>query len=98
MKLWLLYPRDDLPSGYNCKYNKALNPWSDTYDCAYGFVIRAETEAEARQIAAEGGGRETPNPDNDTHEPPWLTDRYSVCEELTADGDAGLIIQDFRAG
>jgi predicted 3-demethylubiquinone-9 3-methyltransferase (glyoxalase superfamily) len=94
MKLWLLYPRDDLPTH---TASKQENPWSPWFDKAFGFVVRAETEAEARHIANEHGGCENPRLSYETHEPPWLTDRYSICEELTAEGDAEMILRDFAS-
>lgn len=79
MKLWHLYAaknsKDDL--------------WG--YDCAYGFVVAAETEDEAREIAASKAGCEGAN----TWRQPWNT----VCEELRAENEKpGVILRDFVAG
>jgi hypothetical protein len=54
-----------------------------------GFVVRAESEHAARILCTstatgEYGGRT----------PPWLDSSLSTCVELTADGDAGVILQD----
>lgn len=60
------------------------------WDCASGFVIRAESEEEARAIAAENSGDEEPWT--------WTDPEYSKCEILQPDGDAGIILRDFCAG
>ena len=78
MKLWLLKAREDLPEGDN--------PWEPWYDKNFGFVVRSETEEQARQLAHE----------NDTKQP-WLNSKYSQCTELLQDGEAEMIMQDFRA-
>lgn len=84
MKLWLLKPCEGLPSNYN--------PWEPWYDKAFGFVVRADTEATARQIADNNSGDEgTP------YVSPWLDANYSTCVELLPDGEAGLILQDYHA-
>lgn len=75
MKLWLLCRHEDEP----------------TWDVADGFVVRAETEEQARAIAAKRAG--------DEGSQVWL--RYSAgstCEELTADGEPGIILRDYNAG
>lgn len=80
MKLWLLRPVKDLPDGDN--------PWEPWYDKCFGFVVRAKTEDDARQIAhAEAG-------DENRKSTPWLDPKYSTCEPLVNKGDAGMIIQD----
>jgi hypothetical protein len=91
MKLWLLKPREDLLSGDN--------PWDPWYDKAFGFVVRAENEAEARTLANENGGDEVHTRYSDAHDAkyvPWLTPRYSSCVELIADGDPGIVLQDMQ--
>lgn len=91
MKLWLLRPVNGLA--------KNDNPWDPWYDKAFGFVVRADTEAEARDMAhAEAGdenremflGGKTAN----TNEP-WRDAKYSTCVELTAEGHAEVVMQDF---
>jgi hypothetical protein len=75
------------------------NPWYPWYDKIFGFIIKAETEAEARNIANENAGNEN----NGTFlgykiantNTPWLDSKYSTCIELTNDGKAGIIMQDF---
>lgn len=92
MKLWLLRPRDDLPS------DPVSNPWEPWYDKCFGMIIRAESETAARLLAAkqrtgfghyvsfehacnEGGGA-------------WLTEKLSTCVEISADGEPEVIMRD----
>ena len=86
MKLWLLTAKENL-AGDN-------DPWISRYDCYYGFVIRAETETEARQIADNGGADEKRFGIQDT----WLNPAYSNCVEVTAAVEAGIVLRDFNAG
>lgn len=92
MKLWLLRPREDLPD----TRDERVNPWIPWYDKYHGFLIRAESEERAREMAQGRGGDET---DYETGKrgslPAWLSPEYSTCVELTADGDEGIIMQDF---
>ena len=85
MKLWLLLPVDGL--------NDLNNPWEPWYDKAFGFVVRAESELEAREMASRSGGDEVerglPNP--------WEEPSLSTCVELTADGECGVVMRDFAA-
>lgn len=86
MKLWLLRGTDDFCNGW---------------DCAQGFVIRAQTEAEARRLAALAGGDEQYGVDEHNEEPTggWLLPENASCTELTAeDLAAGVILRDFNAG
>jgi len=43
--VWVLRPRDDRPDDDD--------PWDPWYDKCFGMVIRAETEAEAREVAQD---------------------------------------------
>ena len=90
MKLWLLRPQPDLEQ----------SPWEPWYDKAFGFVVRAETEQEARELADEHGGDErrdmarfleTSRPDA------WSNPVYSTCIELAVEGKAEMIIRDFKS-
>lgn len=84
MKLWLLESRDDSP----------INIWG--YDTHAGFVIRAKTEKDAREIAH---GRSYWNENMDhPNEAPWLDPDYTTCNELKQSGEPGVILSDFRAG
>lgn len=93
MKLWILRPVE----------NRPLNddPWEPWYDKCFGFIVRSDTEQGARQYAHAGAGDENrgkflSKPISNT-KGPWLDPRYSTCEELTPDGDAGIVMQDFYA-
>lgn len=92
MKLWLLRPIDR-PMGDD--------PWDPWYDKAFGFVVRADTEDEARNLAHEEAGDENRGKFLDREiaktKSPWLDRAYSTCVELTADGVAEVIIRDFAA-
>lgn len=91
MKLWLLRPVDGLAENDN--------PWEPWYDKAFGFVVRAETEAEARSLAhadaedenrGEFCGTKTVNTTQ-----PWLNAKYSTCVDLLPEGDAEVVMKDF---
>ncbi len=93
MKLWLLRPVEDLPDGED--------PWEPWYDKAFGFVVRAATEKEAREMAhAEGGdenrgvfsGKKIANTTS-----PWLDPKYSTCERLIQDGEIGVLMSDYKS-
>jgi hypothetical protein len=81
MKLWLLEPKDDLPF-----YS---NPWDPWYDKAFGFVVRAADEKDAREIAAGFSGDEGSGP--------WLNAALTSCAEVLPDGDPGVILRDFAS-
>ena len=74
MKLWIVRARDG---------HDVWNPW---YDKAFGFVVRAGTEEEARTLASFVHGAEGREP--------WLDATASTCEELTGDGAAEVVMAD----
>ncbi len=93
MYLWLLRPRSGLTPGDD--------PWHPWYDKSFGFIVRAETCAEARKLADKDAGDENrgefleksiANTKN-----PWLDSKYSTCEALTESGSSEVIMQDFAA-
>ena len=90
MKLWLLRPVEGLPD----------DPWEPWYDKAFGFVVRAETEQRAREIANENGGDEIGEPHYIKLRhgiDPWLDSTLSTCVELKSDGVEEMIIKDFAS-
>ncbi len=87
MKLWLLRPVEGL--------DKKDNPWEPWYDKAFGFVVRAETEDEAREFAHAAAGDENRSAKTANTSEPWKDAKYSTCTELMPDGDAGVVMQDF---
>ena len=93
MKLWILRPIDGLAGDDD--------PWEPWYDKAFGFVVRAETEDEARELAhthagAENNGVFLSRKTAKTNAP-WKDAAYSTCVELLPDGDAGIVMIDFHA-
>ena len=60
MKLWLLRPR--LLSAKRAAESEECEdvewPWDPWYDKAFGFVVRSETEEDARALAAKECGDE----------------------------------------
>lgn len=77
MKLWLLRPIN------------GAKEWKSWYDKAFGHVVRAEDETEARELAASERGDEGRNA--------WLDNKKSTCVELSVDGKEEHIIRDFAA-
>lgn len=77
------------------------NPWKPWYDKAFGFVVRAETEEDARKWAHEEAGDENRGEfmrgktANTTT--PWLDPKYSTCVELSGDGPLGVVMRDFAS-
>lgn len=92
MKLWLLRPNENLKT--------TENPWEPWYDKAFGFVVRAETEERARELANEDGGAETGEISNNVYRAggdPWLDPKFSTCMELKSVGVEGVVIVDFKS-
>lgn len=70
-------------------------PPNTLYDAWYGFVVRAETEEAARAIAhkqAHSMGYTFAD------ETVWSDPAKSTCRELTTDGPAEVILEDFASG
>lgn len=80
MKIYELRKRTDL---------KGQNPWEPWYDKAFGFIILAKSEDEARKIASENCGDEGPDA--------WLSNNYSSCNVLDSHGSSRLILRDFAS-
>ena len=92
MKLWILRPIDGIVND---------NPWEPWYDKAFGFVVRAENETQARNFAHAEAGDENRgtflNKKISNTKSPWLDKKYSTCEELQADGNKGVVMRDFAS-
>lgn len=95
MKLWLLRPLNYEPAPDHAFPNE-WGPWKPWYDKAFGFVVRAESEAEARQMVLARAGDETDHHHNNS-DTTWTSAEFSTCEELTAEGPAGVVMRDFAA-
>ena len=65
--------------------------WSAYWDAVFGFVVRAETEEQARSLVVGCGG-------NEEMSNPWTDPLQSDCTVLTGDGEAMVIMRDFDAG
>lgn len=97
--IWVLRPRDDR----DCEWD----PWSPWYDKNFGFIVTAETEEEAREIAQNNAGDETTrvtgDPFGDGREyergvPVWTDPELSICapiQEYTESEGAGVLMEDF---
>ena len=83
MKLWLLEPGANL--------SRHDNPWLDIWDKVFGFVIRAETENEARDMAHLAAREEN----SEDFPEPWKSKKYTTCVELLPEGPAEIILVDF---
>jgi hypothetical protein len=70
-RLWLLRP---------------VSGWTPWYDKAFGFVIEADTEPEARAEASLQHG--------DEGAAVWLSEASTTCVELPT-GTSGVILRDF---
>ena len=79
--LWILRPR-------RCDED---NPWGLwLYDKSMGFVVRADSEAEARALASVQAG--------DEGQEAWERPEYSECSLLSDRGEPEVILRDFNAG
>ena len=86
MKLFELRPVENLPDNDN--------PWIPWYDKCFGFIIRADSEIEARIIANENAGDENGwVSENKTY---WKQSKYSTCIELKPVGESEMIMMDFH--
>ena len=98
MNLWKLYARPDLPNG------RGDNPWEEpAKQKVLKFVVRAESEEEARRLASHAAGTEDDrwilagNSRSLVRErrpvSVWLDSDYSVCEELRIEGRTGIVLR-----
>ena len=84
MKLWILKQVPGLLED--------VNPWNSWYYKVFGFVVRAETEGDAREIAQLQSGDEPK--DKPT---PWLNPKLSTCSEIMVEGESGAILKDLAS-
>lgn len=83
MKLYELRPVDGLSIDDS--------PWLPFYEKSFGFIVRAENEEQARRIATEYGGKEIRK-----NKEAWLNPELSSCNELLPEGEADLVMRDFK--
>lgn len=91
MALWKLLP--DHGSLWWCVDGK--DPWQPHWGKAFGFVVRAPSEEEARWQAHASGGEENRTLPGVQ---PWLDPHYSRCDPLSDDGAAEVLLVNFREG
>lgn len=88
LKLWILRPQEGL--------SKKDNLWEPWYDRVFGFIVAAETEEQARQLAGKNAGDEHRGCYKNPPEPnPWHEPRYTTCLELVSPKEVGIIMIDF---
>ncbi len=100
MKLWLLKPRPQWlvtekvpPPGFGWRIIET-SPWAREWDSYHGMVVRAADEKEARAIAME----HCKSGDECRAHPVWTMPKYTSCEELTGDAEAGIVLADYLTG
>ena len=98
MKLWVLRPRCDV-------LTRPMHPWTPTFDKVMGVVVRAADEGRARALAQSQAGDEGLGvyvrfglPEDQLAPDVWLNPDWTNCDELTAEGEAGVILVDRREG
>lgn len=76
-------------------------PWDPWYDKCFGFVIRAETESQARLMASVQSGDEDGlmSKEEKKKDSVWLAPHLTVCHEIAynVSGKEDTIIRDFHA-
>jgi len=80
VKLWLLRP-----------ILLGKGAWKD-YDVHCGFIVRADSEERARQVADGTVPKYEPTRGK------WLDASETSCVEVTGDGDEEVILSDYAAG
>jgi hypothetical protein len=87
-RLWLLRPT---VGGKDP--NRTDDPWLDVggakYNAAFGFVIRAQSENDARALASANAGDEGADA--------WTDPAWASCVRLTDAGENDMVMCDFRA-
>lgn len=95
MKLWILRPIDEDATAMYRGYSRKVWSW----DCAYGFVVRAEDERSARELVATARDRDDWRCTTGDESPEaWRDAALTSCDELTGEGGPEIIIRDFVAG
>lgn len=99
LKLYLLRPKSHDGTPRIADDSHEFNdPWEPWYDKSFGFVIRAESEVKARELAMSDAGDEVGRYDGDDEpKDTWLNSEYSTCEVLSEFGDEEIIMRDFAS-
>lgn len=85
--VWVLTPRDDR------NIDDVSDPWSPWFDKNFGFIIRAESETRAREIAQENAGGETRD---NRDEGVWTDPSLAACVPIEEyGGDDEVLMRDF---
>ena len=66
---------------------RPVKSWEPWYDKSNGFVVRADSEADARRLASADAGDEGIEA--------WLDAAKTTCVELLASGTSEVVICDF---
>jgi hypothetical protein len=69
-------------------------PWDRWYDTTDAFVIRADSEEEARAMTEEDAGFEV---ENNKGKNPWIDPGLTSCVELPLEGETTVVIYSFNA-
>lgn len=77
------------PVGYTDDFK--VGAWDPWYDKAFGYVVSAPNEDEARKLAAMDAKYDT------QLSLAWLDAKQSTCKLLEASTETKIIITDFRA-
>jgi hypothetical protein len=75
---------------FHVKANGKMRPWHKPADKVFAFVIRADSELEARGIAARHSGDEGVDV--------WFDPEFTTCEVLFNDGEMGVVVCDMFEG
>ena len=88
MKLWILEPHKEDGEG-------KVGPWECWYDKAFGFVVRAESEKRARELAEAKAGDESSEWEGAGAV--WQNSKYTSCVKLTDSGEEGIVIHHYKS-
>jgi len=86
VRLWLLGVTES---------GERIKPRYDVFD---GWVVRAPSEREAREIAQSRGGDEVGSYFDKDNRHFWTDPDLTTCVPLTEDGAAGAVLGSFNAG
>jgi hypothetical protein len=95
-RLWLLRPRPEVLA-------RERHPWAPWFDKAFGMIVRAASELEARALAQSQAGGEGRGiyaalgcEEEEIATDVWLDADHTTCEVLASEGSPGVILVDRR--